>query len=409
MSDPIVRPVTDAEYPAFVEAVFDGFSGDLPESEGFIDRERIIMPPERTLAAFDGETIVGTFGGFDFVVAVPGGLMKMDGTTVVTVQPTHRRQGILRSMMASYLDTAAEAGYPIAGLWASETNIYGRFGYGIATYRHALSLRSQGIEFRDRVPVDRVRRLGQGEAAKVLPDVYARSSEVTPGMIQRPPVWWENFVLPDEAWMRKGKTARRFVVHDGDHGVDGYASYRLASGSSDDGHDDATVHVVELVASTARAEASLWAYLTRIDGAPNVEAWNVPIDSPLPMMVTEPRRIRVKSVGDSLWIRILDVQTALTGRTYEVDGSVSFRVVDPFRPATEGSYQLDVSSGSASCILVDDADIEIDVDALGALLLGGGDGIAYGAAGRIRGPRASIEALHTMFRTVSAPWVDTVF
>ena len=253
MSAFTIRPVTDEEYPAFVTAVMEGFGEDLP-SKDFAEREKVLLPPERTIAAFDGEHIVGTFGGFDLAVTVPGGAsMRMEGTTIVTVFPTHRRTGLMREMMRQHLDNAAEAGYPIAGLWASETNIYGRFGYGIATYFRSLKAHTPKVEFRDDVTVERVRRVSDGEAATVLPEVYDRVVSTRPGMLERTPAWWATFVLVDEEWMRRGRTKRRYIVHDGPDGPDGYVSYRSKSGDSDDGHDNGTVHVIEVIAATPTA------------------------------------------------------------------------------------------------------------------------------------------------------------
>ena len=95
MRDITIRPVTTDEYPAFVTAFMEGFSSDL-QAENQPEHFRHTLPPERTLAAFDGGSIVGTFGGFDLRLTVPGGIVKMEGTTVVTVFPTHRRMGLLK-------------------------------------------------------------------------------------------------------------------------------------------------------------------------------------------------------------------------------------------------------------------------------------------------------------------------
>ena len=409
MSHFTIRPVTDEEYPAFVTAVMEGFGADLP-SEGFTEREKILLPPERTIAAFDGEQIVGTFGGYDLAVTVPGGAsMRMEGTTIVTVFPTHRRLGLLREMMRRHLDNAVDAGYPIAGLWASETNIYGRFGYGIATYYRHLKAHTPKVEFRDDVTVGRVRRVSEDEAATALPEAYERAVSMRAGMLARTQDWWKNFVLIDEEWMRSGKTKRRYIVHDGPDGPDGYVSYRSKSGESDDGHDNGTVHVIEVIAATPEALASLWSFLIRVDGAPNLEAWNTPLDRTLHSMVKEPRRLTVAKESDGLWIRILDVEAALTGRTYEEDGSVTVRLTDPFRPQTEGAYRIAVEGGACTVDRVEDADLEMDIEILGALFLGGADALAYADAGRINGPAAAVDRLHRIFRTARAPWVDTVF
>ena len=411
MDDITIRPVTEDEYPAFVAAFMEGFSDDVP-SDGFGAHIQATLPPERTLAAFDGDEMVGTFGGYDLLLTVPGGSMRMEGTTVVTVHATHRRQGLLREMMRDHLDNAATAGYPIAGLWASETGIYGRYGYGIAARSMSIEMISRDIVFRDEVPIDRVRKVSALQAAEIVPPAFDQLCGTTPGMLARTPTWWEHTVFPDEEWMRSGRTKRRYVVHDGPDGVDGYASYRLKYAETGDGHDGGEVAVVEFIAATPAAEASLWSYLTHIDGRPKVEAWNVSLGSALPAMIREPRRIKIKRVHDTLWIRILDVEAALTGRTYEEDGAVSFSVSDPFRPGTAGSFRMTVEDGTATVVTVDegsDVDLAMEIDVLGALLIGGGDALAYAAAGRITGGATAVIALHRLFRTVATPWIDSVF
>lgn len=409
MSEFSIRPVTDDEYPAFVTAVVEGFSDDVP-SEDFTNSVQHVLPPERTLAVFDGEAIVGTFGGYDLEVTVPGGAVPMEGTTVVTVFPTHRRLGLMREMMERHLENAVAHGYPIAGLWASDSSIYGQFGYGVATYAETAKFDGSKITFRDEVVLDRLRRITKEQATEILPPIFERICPEVPGMFARDALWWEAEVLKDEEWMKRGRTSHRIVIHDGPDGPDGYAIYRQKPDESDDGHFDGTVHVVEVQAATPRARASLWSYLTNVDGCPNVRVWNMASDDSVRMMVTEPRRMAVVSRFDALWVRILDVVAALSGRTYERDGSVVFGLVDEFRPETEGTYRLEVVGGVGSCERVDRSpEIELDVDVLGAIYLGAGGMFPYRDANRVRGDAVVVADMEQMFRTVRSPWCNQVF
>ena len=95
---------------------------------------------ERSLAAFDPALpagrggLVGTTGVYSFQMAVPGAVFPVAGVTAVSVLPTHRRRGILRSLMQRQIaDIASRGDEPIAALWASETPLYGRYGYGRAS------------------------------------------------------------------------------------------------------------------------------------------------------------------------------------------------------------------------------------------------------------------------------------
>ena len=99
-----------------------------------------LLPLERMHGAWSNGTIVGGAGAFPFNLTVPGGELPTAGVTVVGVLPTHRRRGVLRSLMRAQLDDAHERGEPLAALWASEESIYGRFGYGLASFCGEITL-----------------------------------------------------------------------------------------------------------------------------------------------------------------------------------------------------------------------------------------------------------------------------
>jgi predicted acetyltransferase len=409
MVDIEYRPVTDDEYPAFIRALIEGFSEDVPDDE-LIDLSKSTLPLERTIAAFEGDEIVGTFGGYDLELTVPGGHLPMEGTTVVTVFPTHRRMGLMNEMMRLHLENSVANGYAIAGLWASESSIYGRYGYGPASYADTVTMEGRDIDFRDGVAIDRVRRISVDDAYEALPPVFDRVLAETPGMYARSTDWWRAEVLHDADWMKRGKTAKRIVVHDGHDGPDGYAIYRQKGDESDDGHANGTVHVVEIITATDDAHTSLWSYLTNVDGCPNIRSWNTRVDDPLRAKVVEPRRVRQQSRFDALWILILDVESALEARTYEQDGAIRFTVENAFRPDALGSYELKIVDGVGTCSRIEvDTEIEIDLDVLGAMYLGGADVMAYAAANRIRANAAAVAHLHGLFRTSHTAWCNQVF
>jgi predicted acetyltransferase len=404
-----IRPIRDDEIRDFLTAIRDGFGSDGPP-EDTSERFRSILPAERTLAAFDGDRIVGTFGGFDMQLTVPGGAqVPMEGTTIVTVFPTHRRMGLLSAMMGRHLEHAASEGYPIAGLWSSDADIYARFGYGIATHYRSVKMHAGQIDFRGEVPIDRVRRITPDEAGQLLPDVFDRIRRTRPGMTSRSASWWEHRIILDEPWMAEGKTKRRWVVHDGPDGIDGYASYRQKSGF-EAGYNKGSVSIIDVQSETSEAHASLWSYLTRVDGFPEVEYDYLPLDDPLPRMIVEPRRVVTTETRDALWIRILDVKAALEARSYEYDGSLVIGVEDRFRPEGSGSFRLQVEEGSATVERVDvEPEIQLADDVLGALYLGGQSAHSYASARRIMGSPDSIALTDRLFRTMRAPWIQEVF
>src|SRR5881394_312403 len=143
-----VRTVKDLD--EFSSAVFaiGQYFGMTPNEERmqrFLDQ----ITAERMHAAWSNGTIVGGAGAFAFDVSVPGGDLPTAGVSVVGVYPTHRRRGVLRSLMRAQLDDAHERGEPLAALWASEETIYGRFGYGLASFCGEISVPRDRSAYRE--------------------------------------------------------------------------------------------------------------------------------------------------------------------------------------------------------------------------------------------------------------------
>ncbi|RCL88047.1 MAG: GNAT family N-acetyltransferase, partial [Microbacterium sp.] len=120
----------------WLSAVARGFLEDEPVE---VRREAFVghTAHRRKLGVYDAtcpqpEIPVATFASWPTELTVPGGTVQASAISSVTVAPTHRRRGILRSVMAGELRTAASLGLPVAALTVSESTIYGRFGFGAA-------------------------------------------------------------------------------------------------------------------------------------------------------------------------------------------------------------------------------------------------------------------------------------
>jgi predicted acetyltransferase len=406
-----VRPITAPDVDLFRRRVSRGFGGDLDSDEAARERFDAIFDLERTLAAHDGVDMVGTCAAFSLGVTVPGGeTVPMGGTTVITVQPTHRRQGVLRALMDEHLADVAAHDEPLAGLWASETSIYGRFGYAPATYRHRALVDGKSIEMSatsGKKPV--VRFLDSAEAGAVIRSVYELARATRPGMLTRSEAWWANRHLADPEASRGEKSRLRHVVVEEGGSPVGYVTYRQKD-NWDDFTSTGEVHVSEMIATTAEARRALWGFLTNIDLFPTVEWWNMPVDDPLSETVTDSRRVR-RTLMDALWVRVMNVKTALEQRTYEDSGEIVFAVSDDSRPDNSGVFRLAVDHGVATCSRdpSDKVDLTFDIDVLGHLYLGGGNALTMAEAGRIEGETDAVMSLHRLFRTARPPWCPEVF
>ena len=103
--------------------------------------------------------------------------------------------------------------------------------------------------------------------------------------------------------------------------------------------------------------------------------------------------------------------TALSARTYEVPGTVTFEVVDPAGWAA-GTYRLEAdAAGAGACTPADgDPDLTLPVDVLSALWLGGGNLHAAAVGGLVAEHRGgSVDRLARLLHTVRAPWTPTWF
>ena len=230
---------------------------------------------------------------------------------MVGVRPTHRRQGLLVRMMEEQLADVAARSEPLAVLTASETAIYGRFGYGLATFSSFWSLRTEGTTFvRPSTAGGQFRLLDPATALTVVPPIYDAARKQRVGEVTRSAQWFEHTFgnRPD------GKPRRSFtVVHESDDGhADGFARYRV----KDDwpgGIAANTVEVDDLFALDPEVETGLWQFLVDIDLVATVRGINRPMDESVRWRLAAPRRLQVDQVTDHLWVRVVDPAVALGG------------------------------------------------------------------------------------------------
>jgi predicted acetyltransferase len=358
-----VRPSSSSEeYAQAIYGIGQYFGGPLTDER--VERFKQILPFDRMHAAFEDGTIVGGAGAFPFEFSVPGAVLPCGGVTVVGVSPTHRRRGVLRLMMDAQLRDLHERENSIAALWASEETIYGRFGYGIASWcgemkiPRAWSAYAQPFERRGRTRV-----VTHEEAQTLFPAVWDALMRERPGVFQRTKAWWElrRLRMPDE---EKGNP-KQFVALDLDGSVQAYAIYRLFP-EFDDGSFSARLEVSEVVGMTPEATAEIWRFVLDIDLYGTLECSLLPPDHALLTLLANPRRARFR-LGDSLWMRLVDVGAALSGRSYAGDGGIVFDVQDVGCPWNAGRWKLE----DGSAVRTDAAaDIALDVSGLGSAYLG---------------------------------------
>lgn len=368
-----------------------------------------IVDADRTVVAADGDDLVGTGANFGFEMAVPGGRIPAAGVTMVGVLPSHTRRGILRRIMAELHEDATRRGEPVAILWASESVIYQRFGYGLAVKNYLMDADRSRVTFMNDYPrVGQMRMVDLADAAKICPDTYERVARTTPGMLKRDENWWKHHRLADPEHHRGGRSEIFCGVLEIDGRAEGYALYR--SKRRWEPEPTGRVEVLEAIATSPAATADLWRFLFQIDLIEKVRYWWLPLDHPLPHMVREPARLHL-TLDDAVWLRLLDVAAALRARGFATAGRVVLDLVDPEYERNRGVWVLDTTGDEVDVARGDeDPDIRLDVNDLAAIYLGGTTMSELLRAGRgseiTAGSAARLDAL---FATSQKPYCAEIF
>jgi predicted acetyltransferase len=411
-----IRVCPPERFKELIKAAEVGFSEDMPDD--MVARVEKVADKERWFAPFDGDRMVGTSGIFSVTMKVPGGELPTGGITFVTVMPSHRRRGLMSGMMRRMIDDCHERGEPLASLWAAEAAIYQRFGFGMATICLNLEAESQSVGFARKWPREgSFRLLPAGEGLDLVAPVYEAARSERAGFFARTPDWWVG-VLPLVEKDAKGGEARRLVVYETADGPEAYAVYKTKAEWNGRG-PKGTLTVEEAIASTPRGTLEIWRYLLEVDLVRTIKTWRLPFDHPLFALAAEPRRLGT-TMGDGLWVRIVDVAAALEGRTYGIDGRAtggrtSGRLVldlrDDYCPWNAGRWRLEISAGRARATRTDlAADLALDANDLACLYLGGYTSTALARAGRVEElTTGGLARADGLFPTALLPWCPQEF
>lgn len=383
MAVEVRRAVGDEELRTVAEIDETAFSAVLDDA--WYERT---MPLRRTgtkyLASIVGED-VGCCGSFPFELTVPGGApVPVAGVTDVGVLPSHRRRGVLSAMMDRLLDDAGSAGQVAAVLFASESRIYGRYGFGPATRTRRFRLHTARAALRRDAPrsAGRVRMVAADARRAVLPDAFDTCRRRRPGEVHRSPETWDALLgVPRDA----SRDHRLCMVHEAPDGsCDGYVLYAVAHDWDPMGPHH-VAHVHELVAASDAVELSLWEALSDVDLVETVEGYArrdlVLIDS-----LEDRWALETTGEHDGLWVRLLDVPAALSARRYSRAGELVVEVTDDRRPDVGGCFAVAVGDdGSAEVSRTTAApDVGLGIVELGSVWMGGTSVQRLAAAGRVK-------------------------
>ncbi|MEU8781874.1 GNAT family N-acetyltransferase [Streptomyces sp. NPDC048637] len=368
-----IRDIPESELDQAMDLVCLAFHLKLADKTRTYHRD--LLQDCARIGAYDGGRLVGVAGAHRLDFSVPGGQLPCAVLDFVSVAPTHRRRGVLASMMDELWRRCADEGRPVSCLWASESGIYGRFGYGAATESLRIEIdSSRPLALRITPDSRPLRLIDPADAPAVLAPRYDATLPQRAGRFVRDEFWWRNGVLDLDGARggddRDGFGAVRVVVLGAPGEVPaGYAVYRTR-GSGD--VRAGTVSVEELEADSAPAAAALWSYLAAIDLTSTVRVPARPADDPLLYLVADRDQVRVTAQEPSLWIRLVDVHAALTARSWAAPVDLVVDLRDTALPVNAGRFRLTAGPEGATWHPTDEApDLSLDVRELASCYLGG--------------------------------------
>jgi predicted acetyltransferase len=364
-----------------------------------------LLEPGRTVGAFVADRLVGTADAVTSRLTLPGGTaVGHAAVTHIGVLPSFTRKGIATDLVRHQLHDIAARGEVVATLRASEATIYERYGYGVASSSQTVEVQTARATLRPGVGAGGpVRLLDATHVWDVLPRIYTQNRPSRPGTIDRPDVWWQGVRLRTES-----SSGPWYVAVHGEPGSEtGFARYRPINTERWFVSDQRTIVVEDFFAPDAEAYLGLLRFLLGLDLIDRVIFWMLPVDDPLPWLLLDRRALRVTAVHDETWLRVVDVEKAMTARRYEGSGAVTIAVNDPL--LHDNSFSLTIE-GQGAQRTHQRPQLHVGVAGLAAVLLGGATWRSLAVAGLARADDpAAFELADRLFAVRDAPYAGFFF
>lgn len=381
------------------------------------DVTQAVLPADRARAMEVTDAARGTVGSFAGVYSsatygmlVPGGnVVTTSGLTWVGVHPGHRRRGLLSAMIDDHFRASIAAGECVSTLYAMETAIYGRFGYGSCAPRVKIKAGEMfELDGSDDLTV-RFERVDREGHEPIVRAVHARMTR--PGIMADPaPTMftellrdWPSDLLTNERWI--------LAIAEDKDGPVGYAKFRR---SMDMGGDtpspQAKLVIANLSAATPAASRRLVTTIRELDLITEAKIEALAVDDPVLTLTKDIRGLEA-TLTDALWLRILDLPTALAARAYEADANLVLEVADSHVPDNAGRWRLAIEDGKATVERTkDEPDIELTIQDLSGAYLGYDYVRRHAAAGLMSERRpGALRELNAAFVTEQAPLANMFF
>ena len=319
--------------------------------------------------------------------------------------PSGAGKELAPQLLAAALEAMHERGDAVSTLHPATTRVYRAAGWEIAGDFAPCTVPTRSLERLGRGASDRLVRITRDEWHRVEA-CYATAGPEHRGWVARPDFWWrllEAEASEPQAFVYGVVSAESSTVaSDGRGSLDGYVWFRQEQNGIW-GYD---ISVDEIVAHTREAAVTLWGFLGA--NAMQVESIRFPsaLARDLALLLPE-QDVRVHR--NNRWMhRIVDVERALTGRSYapSVRAEVHLVITDPGAPWNDGKLVLGVEDGRGAFAHGGEGRVAIGINGISALAAGATSAAQLARVGMLEAERpADVTALDAIF---AAPFPETL-
>lgn len=379
---------------------------------------RAIWDPDRVTGAYADGRCVATLRTFPTTLSVPVGPgrcaeLAADALTQVSVAGTHRRRGLLRTMLTQSLRDAKDRGEAASILRSAEWPIYGRYGYQVASmgsnYRILVFRKPQILA--PQTPIEVV-QVEPAELVEPAIEVHRRLRHQQAGHIDRSELYWQRRLGLNGLRAPGAREPVCVVARDASGVVDGYAMWTANEGDWFQDPLQAQAKVNEVLAATEDAYLALWGYLLGLDLIRMLHLEAYAVDEPLEWLLSDGRAAQRTWTGDNDWLRLLDIPVALGTRRYHSTDRLVLDVIDAEGGLAGGTFTLDGGPEHAECTGTPGrtADLRMSQRALAGSYLGGSTVSSQRLAGLVdEQTPGAVQRLESMLWTARKPWNATPF
>lgn len=362
------------------------------------ETETRFLAEGQSLGGFEGDILRGVVNGYDSSITLPSGRrVRHLSVTHVGVSPDATRRGIARQLIVEQLQRARAEGYVVAGLRASDTGIYGRYGYGIASWsvQHELDLtRAQLAVATPREELRIVYALDSFPLIRQIADTDPTPRATT---LSRWDGWW----AIQEFRTIHGTTPHHAVVFGSEGNERGYLRFHIEPSDNWFTSSRRAVIIDDLIAHDDEAWRGVIGHLFTQDILHRAVFPSRPVDDPLPLLLRNPRTLEISGQRDESWIRPLNLDALLSARRFGGTRQVTLAVEDDLFPDNGGIWSLGPEGAARSS---ERPEARVAIAELAALIFSAHEASALAASGRLWAISGEVaEELNLVFASSRRP------